>query len=250
MNDQGPMTKAQVQKTSDPGPCALDLGPSDVAVLHTMWVALLEWFGALGHKSITAQEARIWGCIDARWCANLGWLTRDAARHCFTPAGELAAELELLRSPSPQPSPPGEGDESSVQCTPTSGVAGADHDAAPAASPTTNATATAPAVAVLSPLGPCALDPGPSASGRWDVAPTGMPRADQLQGLGQMRECVQLLAEEIEAGWQLIIQAQQQEGWPDFDKIQDATHALHRATTDLDNLTHEMMMKLAWRPRS
>jgi hypothetical protein len=75
------------------------------------------------------------------------------------------------------------------------------------------------------------------------------PRADQLIELGRMRECVQLLAEEIEAGWQRIIEEQQRLGWPDFDKVRDATHALHRASTDLDNRMHEAVFKLRWKPQ-
>ena len=205
--------------------------PVDAAVLHVMWVALLEWFGALGHKTINAQEARIWGCIDARWCANLGWLERDAARHCFTPAGELAAELNHLGP--------------SVQCTPTPGATGAVNEVAPAASPKTNGTATAPAVPILE---TCCQHPAGSSGSAGRMPAARLPRADQLVEIARMRECVALLAEEIEAGWQQVIQAQQAEGWPDFDKIQDATHALHRTTRDLDNLTHEMVMKLRWRP--
>lgn len=77
-----------------------------------------------------------------------------------------------------------------------------------------------------------------------------LPRADQIMELGRMRECVNLLKEEIEAGWQRIIAEQQRLGWPDFDLIQDATHALHRATMDLDNVTHEMVCKLRWRPQT
>lgn len=133
-------------------------------------------------------------------------------------------------------------------------IAGAGTTAESPASQDSAEAATAPAASVPSPASRDEGD-GSDGGGKCTPSPTSlpsrepMPRAEQLQEIGRMRECVKLLAEEIEAGWQRIIQEQQALGWPDFDHIQDATHALHRATMELDNLTHEMVMKMGWGPK-
>jgi hypothetical protein len=75
-----------------------------------------------------------------------------------------------------------------------------------------------------------------------------LSRADQIQELGRMCECVKLMAEEIEAGWQQIIMEQQRLGWPDFDKVRDGTAAIHQAAEALSNQIFEAVFKLRWKP--
>jgi len=121
-----------------------------------------------------------------------------------------SAEAEALETVSPTTQPNGE-------------MAGARNTAELPASQPFNGTASAPAV-------------------------LSFPRADQVQELGRMRECVKLLAEEIEAGWQRIIEEQQRLGWPDFDQVRDATQAIQHETEALNNQMFEAFFKLRWKP--
>jgi len=121
-----------------------------------------------------------------------------------------SAEAEALETVSPTTQPNGE-------------MAGARNTAELPASQPFNGTASAPAV-------------------------LSFPRADQVQELGRMRECVKLLAEEIEAGWQRIIEEQQRLGWPDFDQVRDATQAIQHETEALNNQMFEAFFKLRWEP--
>lgn len=71
-----------------------------------------------------------------------------------------------------------------------------------------------------------------------------MPRAEQLMELGRMREKVELLREEMERGWRIILAAQRREGFPDFDRVQDEWIKIRQAMRKLDGFTYEEFLRL------
>ena len=199
------------------------------------WTVLVEWFGGLEMRYITAEQLRIWSGLELKPLLKTGWLAPVMGEpDRFVPCAELKREIESLKTAEDQGSTESRPTSEAIHVStiPFPHVVPTPTETVPAretgSEASNNSNGAAGAVAAL------------SLNGRWDANPVCSPLVKDIADMiGSLKECGDCIREELLA----ITESQAAQGWPERERVLNGVVHLRRLSSDLFNQLAEYEFK-------